>query len=89
MMETNLVLLHLLAGLACGEKATCGDEERRKIKHMSEESAAKHALDLNNGKGRHKVEPYPCPFCYHWHVGREMSIEELRNKARRTVAPPQ
>lgn len=26
----------------------------------------------------HKVEPYPCPFCWKWHVGRRTSNKRLR-----------
>lgn len=83
-MEVELFFLHLLAGRSCGEKATCGDEStRRKIKHKSEQDAIGHAKHLNEGVGTHPVEHYPCPFCYFWHVGREMSMEELVKRANR------
>jgi hypothetical protein len=89
MMEINTILLHLLAGLACGEKATCGDEVRRKVKHRTEKAATSHANSLNDGAGTHRVEPYPCPYCYYWHVGREMDMKRLIRLARRTVEPDQ
>lgn len=82
MMEVNLFFLHLMAGRSCGEKATCGDEStKRKIKHKSEKEAIAHAAHLNEGAGTHPVEHYPCPFCFYWHVGRVMSMEELTWRA--------
>lgn len=74
-MEAEIARLHLLAGRACGEKATCGN----KIRHPDEVAAQKHATALmRKGNARHPVEPYPCCWCDNWHVGREMSIEELK-----------
>jgi hypothetical protein len=92
MMEIDLMVLHLLAGLSCGQKATCGDESKWKIRHKSEESASAHADALNrknelklNPELDHPVEAYPCPFCYFWHVGRTMSLEELKTLAQMEI----
>ncbi len=31
------------------------------------------------GKNRfHKVEPYPCPFCWNWHVGRPKKYAQIK-----------
>lgn len=80
MEEINTMLLHLLAGLKCGPTATCGE----KVQHSNEILAEKHAERLNKSKkSKHKVETYPCPFCYCWHVGREFSLSELQRLARR------
>lgn len=74
-MKAHIYLMHLVAGEAAGEEATCG----KKQKHENEEKATKAANSLNNsGKARHEVEPYPCYFCHGWHIGRKMSEEELR-----------
>lgn len=73
-VDAEIARLHLRAGRACGEKATCGN----KIRHPDEMAARKHAEALmRKGKARHPVEPYPCYWCANWHVGREMSVEEL------------
>lgn len=88
MMEINLMVLHLLAGMSCGKEATCGPEAKPKIKHSREEDAIRHANGLNNNpRAHHRVEPYPCPYCYFWHVGREMTMEELKSLAEMEVKP--
>jgi len=28
---------------------------------------------------RKELEAYPCAFCEKWHIGRKMSLEELRS----------
>jgi hypothetical protein len=75
-MEQNLIRLHTIAGLYCGQEYTCG----KKIRYPTEEGATKAATALNKRpetKKKYDVEPYPCPFCREWHVGRKMSVEEL------------
>jgi len=58
-----------LISYLCGKESTCGN----KINYKSEESATRAAKDLNEkGKARHELEPYQCPFCNGWHVGRKM-----------------
>lgn len=76
-MDAELVRLHLIAGKFCGVWFTCDG----KSKHETEEIAAKVATKMNERpqhKKRYDVEPYPCAFCGKWHVGRKMSIEELK-----------
>lgn len=77
-MDQHLQQLHLHAGKICGRDATCGPPERPKGKHETYEAAAKAAASLNrSGKARNTVEPYPCAWCSSWHIGREMSAQEL------------
>lgn len=76
MMSNELIELHLNAARKAGSEASCG----KKQNHITYWCAYKAALSLNaSGKGRHLVEPYPCPFCQGWHVGRVMSEQELRS----------
>lgn len=78
-MEERMARLHLAAARACGEAAACG----KKVRHPDEYSAARHAEALNSsGKARNVQEPYPCPWCNHWHVGRQMSMAELQAASR-------
>jgi hypothetical protein len=75
-MEPSLIRLHTIAGLYCGQEYTCGN----KVRHQTEEIATKTAIALNKRpepKKKYEIEPYPCPFCKAWHVGRKMSIDEL------------
>lgn len=78
-MEINTMILHLLAGVACGREHTCYHNGRPKIIHEVEQDAHWHADSLNNhNSGRRKVEAYPCPFCWNWHVGRAMDMDTLK-----------
>lgn len=79
MQEINLMLLQLLGSIATGEQASCVG----KIKHDLELSAMKHADRLNASGKRGRREPYPCPWCWHWHVGRHIKPGRLRYLARR------
>ena len=74
-MDDDLRALHLAAGLRAGEARTCGT----KIRYPTEESAARAAASMNaKPTTRKRLEAYPCAFCSQWHIGREMSLEELR-----------
>jgi len=77
--------MHLRAGTAAGKERTCGT----KFQHDTLDGAQRHAEALNRRPEvatgeRHRVEPYPCPWCspspfmnyYYYHVGREMTQEE-------------
>lgn len=75
-MDSRLHRLHLLAGQAAGKERTCGT----KVKYETEELAVKAANSINKSNNRkHINEAYPCPFCGKWHIGREMSEQELKN----------
>lgn len=86
-MDKQEIDMHLAAGRYYGRNSTCG----KKIKHPDEESAVKHAENLNKSKNaKNAVEAYPCYFCserfpdstpddfthLYWHVGRKMTAEE-------------
>jgi len=74
-MDDEKKALHLFVGFLCGQEKTCGTKQ----KHHTQEAAQKAADSLNrSGKARNKTEPYPCFFCGQWHIGREMSYDELR-----------
>jgi len=68
---------HLAAATRAGQASACG----KKINYGSEDSAARAAGGMNKKKaalGDSKLlEPYPCPFCAGWHIGRQMSEDEL------------
>ena len=68
--------LHLNAGRKASEERTCG----QKIRYPAEDSAVR-AADAMNAKPTTKkpLEAYPCPFCEQWHIGRAMSVDELRS----------
>jgi hypothetical protein len=76
-MDPKEVLMHYRAARAAGEESACGN----KIRHEEERKAERHALNLNRRPAvlageKNRVEPYPCPFCFFWHVGRKMTTEE-------------
>jgi hypothetical protein len=50
------------------------------------EAEAQRAAAAHNrwAERRHDVEPYPCPFCAQWHIGRVMTIAELEALAMRS-----
>lgn len=73
-MDTYLRELHLNAGKKAGRDSACGS----KINYKSEETASKSAEAMMR-KGSKALEPYPCPWCDGWHIGRKMSIEELES----------
>lgn len=74
-MDTVTHDLHIQAGTIAGREATCGT----KVDYQSEETAAKAALTMNaKPRTRSVLEPYPCAFCHGWHIGRAMSVEDMR-----------
>lgn len=76
-MTEELYELHLNAARKAGKDASCG----KKQWYVNYELGWKAAARLNESpNSRHKVEPYPCPFCDRWHIGRVMSVEELKSK---------
>jgi hypothetical protein len=75
-MDEHTMTLHKRAAIATGKDVACGS----KINYKTEEKAIRAAISLNQKTNRpnfHKLEAYPCPFCNGWHIGREMSKEEL------------
>lgn len=74
-MEQELHDLHIHAGRVCGQEKTCG----KKVRYPDEATAA-HVCEkfAKSGKMKHALEPYPCDFCGQWHLGRVMTIDELR-----------
>jgi hypothetical protein len=87
-MDEYLRELHLAAGRNYGQDATCGAAGKLKLRHSDEGAAARAADSLNrSGKARNKVEPYPCPWCGLWHVGREMTQGELMQAAQLPPSP--
>ena len=81
-MDEKTKELHLKAGLACGVEKVCVNQKinKPKVDYGSFETAFKNAEKLSVKFGR-EMEPYPCPFCNGWHIGRKMSVEELEELA--------
>jgi hypothetical protein len=67
--------LHLVAGKLAGKEKTCG----KKVKYSTE--SAKLAAEAMNKKPttRKELEAYPCFWCGSWHIGRKMSLDELKS----------
>ena len=77
-MEREIAELHLAAGRKAGRERTCGT----KVAYPTEDSAARAADSMNTKpKTRKPLEAYPCAFCAQWHIGRRMSLDELRSHA--------
>jgi hypothetical protein len=75
-MDAELRELHLNAGRKAGADRTCG----KKVRYPAEASAVRAADEMNQKPTTKKpLEAYPCPFCEQWHIGRAMSIDELRS----------
>jgi hypothetical protein len=75
-MDEELFHLHIAAGLKAGKERTCG----KKVAYPSEESGVRAANEMNTKPTtRKELEAYPCAFCKQWHIGRKMSLEELRS----------
>ena len=85
-MSPEEIWMHFAAGEAAGRDSACGT----KIQHDTLEGAQSHADALNRrpevvAGERARVEPYPCVWCslcpamgrYYYHVGREMTAEEI------------
>jgi hypothetical protein len=47
-------------------------------KKYETERAARRAAERQTKKAPRSLTYYPCPFCWTWHIGREMSEEELQ-----------
>jgi len=70
--------LHLRAGRRAGVERTCG----KKVAYPAEDSATRAAVAMNaKPTTRKPLEAYPCAFCEQWHIGRAMSLDELRSSA--------
>jgi len=67
---------HLTAALYFGQESSCGSKIRHKT--FSAASVAAQSASIKYGKPK---APYPCPFCDKWHVGRQMSQDELKKFA--------
>lgn len=68
--------MHVRAGLAYGQDATCGPPGKPKVDYGSEETAVKVALLMSVKHGK-AMEGYPCGWCRGWHIGRAMTPEEI------------
>lgn len=79
MLQDEIDMHHAFARY-CGIDASCERNGKPKVKYNTEETAMKAADFLNESFARDKsdktVEPYPCPFCNLWHIGRTMSERE-------------
>lgn len=94
LVDSQGIKMHMAAARDAGKESACGE----KFQHDSEDAAWRAANHLNRRPEvetgeRHRVEPYPCPFCspypeldgwYFWHVGREMTPEERERWAETT-----
>jgi len=75
-MSPEMKFLHMAAGMRCGKEKTCS----KKIRYNTEATATNVAVIMNEKvTTKNVLEPYPCPFCDGWHVGRKMSKEELQH----------
>jgi hypothetical protein len=74
MMDQSEVDMHIKAGLAYGEEATCGT----KINYAGESSAIR-AASFASAKYEKDLEAYPCAFCDGWHIGRAMTDDERKH----------
>jgi hypothetical protein len=73
MMDDSTMAMHLAAGRAYGEEATCG----RKVNYKTEASADRGAAAMTAKRTDGKVlEAYPCWWCKGWHIGRAMGEDE-------------
>jgi hypothetical protein len=63
--------MHIRAGTAYGEDATCGHKQDYK----NELTASLSAVEMSAHYGR-ALEAYPCAWCRGWHIGRKMTPEE-------------
>lgn len=70
-MDRQEMNMHLTIGRAYGIEATCGN----KVDYKKESSAARAATAMMD-KGAKELEPYPCAFCFGWHIGRALTTEE-------------
>jgi hypothetical protein len=68
---------HGQIALKCGKESSCTG----KVRYSSYTSAVKAAVVMKERKDA-DLEPYPCPWCYGWHIGRKISSAELQNYAK-------
>lgn len=61
---------HKAVALQTGRESACG----KKVNYLSYETALKAAISMNK-KIKKELEPYPCPYCGGWHIGRKMVLE--------------
>ena len=74
-MNINDILMHYRAAREAGEEQACSGGPM--VRFPTEEDAIKIEVKVNHSNevatGRiPRVETYPCPFCFFWHVGKEM-----------------
>jgi hypothetical protein len=81
-MDTEVRDIHLRAGRAYGQVATCGPPEKPKVKYGSEVKADVSAKRMTL-KFKRVLEAYPCYWCGDWHIGRAMTPEEWQRFSRR------
>ena len=75
MLTEEQIELHLKVARKAGKEASCGNKQF----YVNYELAWKAAARLNGcDNAHHKVEAYPCPFCGWWHIGREMTVDEMK-----------
>lgn len=75
-MHPDFVKIHRHTALIAGIEKAHG------VKHQypNHETAIRGAAALNKSpKRRNEVEPYPCPFCDTWHIGRLMDVDDAVN----------
>lgn len=71
-MNAELFALHLRAGQHYGYASTCG----QKNDYRSKPTAVRAAEAMSRKTGR-ALEAYPCYWCSGWHIGRELTPEEI------------
>lgn len=73
-MNETTTFMHFRAGKAYGEERTCGN----KVRYSYEATAGKAAASMNKRTYKtHDLESYPCIWCDKWHIGRELTPEEM------------
>jgi hypothetical protein len=75
-MDEELAKLSGRVALVLGPEKTC----EGKVKHRTYTHAAQAVKEIRERGGQEK-NAYPCPWCYHWHIGRKMTREELQAHA--------
>lgn len=77
-MDEQEATLQTKAARTCGEVRSC----LGKIKNTSYHSALRHSENLNRSKNKRSlVEPYFCPFCKKWHVGKVFPLTHVQKLA--------
>jgi Fe-S-cluster containining protein len=70
--KATLLTFHGFIALKCGKENSCSGKIR--YTHFAR---AMEATEEVKRRGDNK-EPYPCPWCHGWHIGRRMSPQELQ-----------